>query len=67
MENDRFFSDNKLLSIGDRVVFEKVGAYTMGLSPQFIEFYPQVYVINGKKIETARKKITASEFIKLGE
>ena len=39
----------------------------MGLSPQFIEFYPQVYVINGKKIETARKKITASEFIKLGE
>ena len=67
MENDRFFSDNKLLSIGDRVVFEKVGAYTMGLSPQFIEFYPQVYVSNGEKIETARKKITASEFIKLGE
>lgn len=67
MENDRFFSDNKLLSIGDRVVFEKVGAYTMGLSPQFIEFYPPIYASDGEKIETVRKKITASEFIKLGE
>ena len=67
MENDRFFSDNKLLLTGDRVVFEKVGAYTMGLSPQFIEFYPPIYASDGEKIETVRKKITASEFIKLGE
>lgn len=32
------------LKVGDRLVFEKVGSYTMALNPLFIQYYPAVYV-----------------------
>ncbi len=64
MEDDRFFSiENGLVSIGDNVVFHKVGAYTMGLSPQFIEFYPAVYRVSNDKVDLIRRKVTANDFI----
>ncbi len=64
MEGDRFFELNEqALEVGDRVIFEKVGAYTMGLSPQFIEFYPPVYAEKNGQIILARKKNTADKFI----
>lgn len=63
MEGDRFFSVNRKLKENDRIVFQKVGAYTMGLSPQFIEFYPSVYVNDGDKVFEARRKNTAADFI----
>ncbi len=57
MENDRFFHYlGGSLSEGDRVVFEKVGAYTMGLSPQFIEAYPAVYLEREDNLELVRPK-----------
>jgi len=57
MEKDRFFHYNgPSLTEGDKVVFEKVGAYTMGLSPQFIEAYPPVYVEYDDRIEKVRTK-----------
>lgn len=57
MENDRFFRyEGASLLEGDKIVFEKVGAYTMGLSPQFIEAYPAVYAERGEEIELVRKK-----------
>jgi len=57
MENDRFFHlSGQMLTVGDKVVFEKVGAYTMGLSPQFIEAYPPVYVELDGKLEKVRTK-----------
>ena len=65
MENDRFFKiDDKSLNVNDNIIFKKVGAYTMGLSPQFIEFYPIVYVLNNNRLEIARRKNTAKDFIK---
>ena len=65
MEGDRFFTLNdKLLNVGDKLIFKKVGAYTMGLSPQFIEFYPAVYAENEDGLVTARRKNTARDFIK---
>lgn len=64
MEGDRFFVLNdQPLKIGDKVIFQKVGAYTMGLSPQFIEFYPPVYAEQNGKIEVARRKKNAADFI----
>ncbi len=64
MENDRFFAlEGELLSEGAVICFEKVGAYTMGLSPQFISFYPEVYAeIEGKPV-LVRKKHTAKDFV----
>lgn len=57
MENDRFFHyEGDSLSEDDKIVFEKVGAYTMGLSPQFIEAYPAVYVERGAEIKLVRNK-----------
>ncbi len=64
MEGDRFFTrEGELLRVGDRLVFEKVGAYTMGMSPQFIEFYPTVYAKDGEDIVIVREKATAERFV----
>ena len=68
MENDRLFTlvDHQALKVGDRIVFEKVGAYTMCLSPLFIQFYPEIYVKTNSEYILARKKISASDFNNLG-
>lgn len=64
MEEDRFFKlKNAVLAVGDHVVFEKVGAYTVGLSPQFIEFYPDVYALRNNEMMLVRPKWTARNFI----
>ncbi len=68
MEDDRFFSlTDECIDVGDYVVFHKVGAYTMGLSPQFIEFYPRVYQICGDEIKIVREKVSAKDFIKINK
>lgn len=58
MEHDRLFclQDREELAVGDRIVFEKVGAYTMCLSPLFIKYFPTVYLRsqNGFKIIRTR-------------
>ncbi len=65
MEGDRFFTlEAPLLQEGDRIHFDKVGAYTMGMSPQFIEFYPPVYAQTDGGLVLARPKATARDFIK---
>lgn len=65
MEGDRFFELNgSQLVERDVVIFEKVGAYTMGLSPQFIEFYPPVYAEIQGNLVLVRPKNTADKFIK---
>lgn len=53
MEHDRIFEDvNGLtLKVGDQIVYDKVGAYTMCLTPLFIKYFPDVYVeVNGEYI-----------------
>lgn len=67
MEGDRFFKTFKTLCVGDKVVFQKVGAYTMGLSPQFIQFYPPVYAVTeDNKLIIARRQVNSDEFYSLG-
>lgn len=57
MENDRFFHlEYPPLKEGDAVIFEKVGAYTMGFSPQFIAAYPPVYVDDNGRFKLVREK-----------
>lgn len=57
MEKDRFFKYcGKTIQSDDYVIFEKVGAYTMGLSPQFIEAYPAVYVEENDEYRLVRAK-----------
>ncbi len=64
MEDDRFFEiKDTTLSVGDEVVFKRVGAYTMGLIPQFIEFYPAVYTEINNDIVLVRRKNTQEDFL----
>lgn len=66
MENDRFLTlkNEFLLKENDKVIFKKVGAYTIGLSPLFIQFYPDIYVQFEDKIELVQKRWSEKEFLK---
>lgn len=70
MEHDRLFQlKNALaLEVGDKIIYKKVGSYTMTLSPLFISYFPAVYVkkTNGKT-EIVRKKWTAKEYSQGGK
>lgn len=47
LEYDRLFTltEKPGLEVGDRIVYNNVGAYTMTLSPQFIRLWPRVYAL----------------------
>jgi len=65
LEYDRLFSLSKhpLLSIGDRILYKNVGAYTMCLSPMFIRYIPNVYSWDGQNYKLIREKWSAKEYI----
>lgn len=67
MEHDRLMSiqNQKVLHEGDMVVFEKVGAYTMSLNPQFIHYLPSVYLDNGEQAVLIRKKNSADDYLRI--
>ncbi|MBP3271946.1 MAG: pyridoxal-dependent decarboxylase [Ruminococcus sp.] len=64
MEHDRLFDiiDDEELLPGDMIVYHKVGAYTIGLSPLFIKWFPDVYVKDGEKISKVRDKWTENDY-----
>lgn len=66
VEGDRLmtFTDAPKLELDDRIVFYKVGAYTMCLQPLFIEYLPAVYVRTGqRKLKLVRRKWGAMEYV----
>ena len=58
MEHDRLFEmkGGPALLPGDRIVYHRVGAYTMSLSPSFIKWPPDVYVRSGDRIRKVRSR-----------
>jgi diaminopimelate decarboxylase len=64
MEHDRLFevSNEPEILPNDQIVYHKVGAYTMCLSPLFIKWFPAVYVKEGENIIRARDRWTAAEY-----
>ena len=65
LEYDRLFTlENKpLLSVGDRILYHNVGAYTMCLSPLFIRYIPNIYAWENGEYKMVREKWTAQEYI----
>lgn len=65
LEFDRLFTlkNQPLLSVGDRILYKNVGAYTMCLSPLFIRYFPSVYVIENGEYRLIRNKWTASDYL----
>lgn len=64
MEHDRLFvaKDEPELCVGDRIIYEKVGAYTMCLTPLFIKYFPDVYVDDGRSLQQVRQAWTPEEY-----
>lgn len=65
IENDRFLdlADAKEFTVGDTVTVHNTGAYSMVLSPLFIEYYPMVVVKNGDSYTVAREVWGTDEFV----
>lgn len=66
MEHDRLFEaiHEQELQIGDRIIYDKVGAYTMCLTPLFIRYYPDVYVEDQGKYIKVREAWQPEDFIR---
>lgn len=64
MENDRLFvaEDAPRLRVGDRISYQKVGGYTMCLTPLFIRYFPNVYVEEKGEYRLVREAWTAKEY-----
>ncbi len=65
MENDRLFEINNeyQLNVGDKIVYHKVGAYTMCLTPLFIKYFPDVYVEREGKYQKIRGAWSSVEYV----
>lgn len=64
MEHDRLFevSNEPEILPNDQIVYHKVGAYTMCLSPLFIKWFPTVCVKDGEQISIVRERWTDVEY-----
>lgn len=67
LEYDKLFKiDNQqLLSVGDKIIFRSVGAYTMTLSPLFIRFFPNVYLFKDGQYSLIRKSWEVKDFFNI--
>lgn len=65
MEHDRLFEGNNMptLCIGDKIVYDKVGAYTMCLTPLFIKYFPDVYLENNGEYQLVRKAWKPEQYV----
>ncbi len=64
MENDRLFvaENTKMLTMGDQISYQKVGGYTMCLTPLFIRYFPNVYLEEGGEYRLIREAWTVGEY-----
>ena len=67
MDHDRIMTlvkENKL-SIGDRIIYEMIGSYSMTFGGPFIRYFPEVYVKSGDSIELVRKKMEVKDYYEI--
>lgn len=65
MEHDRIFiiDDKEKLEVDDKIIYKRVGAYTMCLTPLFIKYFPDVYVLNKNELKKIRAKWAPVQYI----
>jgi diaminopimelate decarboxylase len=67
LENDRLFvmeGGKRLLQPGDKILYNRVGAYTLCLTPLFIRYFPRVYLKDmDNKLSLIREEWTENEFV----
>lgn len=66
MENDRLFTaeDRAELLTGDQISYQKVGGYTMCLTPLFIQYFPAVYAEKNGEYICVREHWRAEDYIR---
>ena len=64
MDHDRIMilNDKPLLDVGDKIIYHRVGAYTMTFGGPFIRYFPDVYVENGKNIVKVRERFDTNTY-----
>lgn len=64
MENDRLFvaENKKALQVGDQISYQKVGGYTICLTPLFIRYFPNVYLEENGEYRLVREAWTPEEY-----
>ncbi len=64
MEHDRLFeiANEPELLPGDKIIYHKVGAYTMSLSPLFIKYFPDIYVEDKRGLHKVRNAWGVHEY-----
>lgn len=64
MDHDRIMvlENQTELSIGDQIIYKRVGAYSMTFGGMFIRYYPEVYVRTKDAFEIVRKRIEPREY-----
>jgi diaminopimelate decarboxylase len=69
MEFDRLFVLKKhpMLSVGDQIIYRKVGAYTLCLSPLFIKNFPAVYIDKEDACILVRKPGTVKDYLNIND
>jgi len=67
MDHDRIMTlfNEKTFYKGDRIIYEKVGSYTMTFGGPFIRYFPEVYVKDGNKVELVRKRMDVKDYYKI--
>lgn len=65
MEHDRLFEahNEPALQVGDKIIYQKVGAYTMCLTPLFIRYFPDVYVESNGNYTKVREAWKPTDYI----
>ena len=65
MEHDRLFEcyNSEELCVDDIILYKKVGAYTMCLTPLFIKYFPDVYVLKKDRMVKIRDCWTPKQYI----
>lgn len=65
MECDRLFTyeNQPELVVGDKIIYENVGGYTMSLNPLFIQYFPAVYIRREGQLIQVRRKWTPADYV----
>ena len=67
MDHDRIMEIENVpeLSVGDEIIYQKVGSYSMTFGGLFIRFLPEVYVKNNGNIKKVRAYMNAIDYLKI--
>ncbi len=64
MDHDRLMilTDEQELQVGDKIIYHRVGAYSMTFGGPFIRYYPDVYVQSDEKTVMVRKRFSTDDY-----